>query len=115
MLAPVMCQPGLPLPSLKPGTSAALGVSPEDLQEARASSAPILGFRFEGDRACPKQRFDTLRNTFGSRFEGHEIEGTKHSVMTLDFVNDPAHPTFQARERLMTFLHDRLGVPRPVA
>ena len=114
MLAPVMCQPGLPFPSLKPGAGAALGVSPEDLKEASKSTAPILGFRFEGDRICPKQRFETLRTTFGNRFEGHEIAGNKHSVMTLDFVNDPAHPTFQARERLMTFLHDRLGVPRPV-
>ena len=50
LLAPVLCQPGLPFPSLKPGAGAALGVSPEDLKEALASPAPILGFRFEGDR-----------------------------------------------------------------
>jgi dienelactone hydrolase len=113
LLAPVLCQPGLPFPSLKPGAGAALGVSPEDLQEAVASSAPILGFRFEGDKICPKQRFETLRSTFGARFEGHELPGTDHSVMTLSFVNDPAHPTFRARERLFAFLHERLGVPAP--
>jgi dienelactone hydrolase len=112
LLAPVLCQPGLPFP-LKPGAGAALGVSPEDLQEALASDAPILGFRFEGDTICPKQRFETLRSTFGSRFEGHELPGDEHSVMTLAFVNDPAHPTFQARERLFGFLHQRLGVPAP--
>jgi dienelactone hydrolase len=111
LLAPVLCQPGLPFKSLKPGAGAALGVSPEDLQEARTSSAPILGFRFEGDTICPKQRFETLRATFGSRFEGHELPGSDHSVMTLSFVNDPAHPTFQARERLFAFLHERLAVP----
>jgi len=33
--------------------------------------------------------------------------------MTLDFVNDPAHPTFKARERSIAFLHERLGVPAP--
>jgi dienelactone hydrolase len=115
LLAPVLCQPGLPFPSLKPGAGAALGVSPQDLQEALASDAPILGFRFEGDKICPKQRFETLRSTFGSRFEGHELPGTEHSVMTLAFVNKPAHPTFQARERLFAFLHQRLGVPPPVA
>ena len=113
LLAPVLCQPGLPFPSLKPGAGAALGVSPADMQEALASDAPILGFRFEGDKICPKQRFETLRSTFGTRFEGHELPGDEHSVMTLAFVNDPAHPTFQARERLFEFLHQRLGVPAP--
>lgn len=115
LLAPVLCQPGLPFRSLKPGAGAALGVSPEDLQEAVASDAPILGFRFDGDKICPKERFETLRSTFGTRFEGHELPGTEHSVMTLSFVNDPSHPTFQARERLFAFLHQRLGVSAPVA
>jgi dienelactone hydrolase len=113
LLAPILCQPGLPLPSLKRGAGSALAVSPEHLHEALASAVPILGFRFEGDKICPRQRFDTLRSTFGTRFEGHELPGTEHSVMTLAFVNDPAHPTFQARERLFSFLHERLGVPHP--
>ena len=115
LLAPILCQPALPFPSLKPGAGAALGVSPEHLKEALASDSPILGFRFEGDTKCPKDRFETLRSTFGSRFEGHELPGTQHSVMTLSFVNDPAHPTFQARERLFAFLHERLGVPGPLS
>jgi dienelactone hydrolase len=115
LLAPVICQPGLPFKSLKPGAASALGVSPEDLREALASDAPILGFRFEGDTICPRQRFETMRSTFGARFEGHELPGTDHSVMTLSFVDDPAHPTYQARERLFAFLHERLGVPAPAA
>ena len=115
LLAPVLCQPGLPFRSLKPGADEALGVSPKDLQEAVASNAPILGFRFEGDKLCPRQRFETLRATFGTRFEGHELPGTDHSVMTLSFVDDPAHPTFQARERLFAFLHERLGVALPTS
>jgi hypothetical protein len=28
--------------------------------------------------------------------------------MTLSFVNDPTHPTFKARERMLTFLRERL-------
>jgi dienelactone hydrolase len=108
MLAPVICQPGLPFPSLKPGAGKALAVSPEDLQEAKASTVPILGFRFEGDKICPKERFDTLRHEFGKRFEGSELPGSDHSVMTLSFVNDPTHPTFKARERMLTFLRERL-------
>ena len=111
MLAPVISQPGLPFPSLQRGTGAALGVSPEDLAEASASTVPILGFRFQGDTICPPERFETLRSRFGSRFEGHEIPGDKHSVLTVDFVPDPNHPTFAARERVIAFLRERLSVP----
>jgi hypothetical protein len=98
-------------PSLKRGAGAALGVSPEDLAEASASTAPILGRRFQGDKICSSERFDTLRKRFGSRFESHELPGDQHSVLTINFVADPHHPTFAARERVMAFLRDRLGVP----
>jgi dienelactone hydrolase len=111
MLAPVICQPGLPFPSLKPGARAALGVSSTDLDEAGASRAPILGLRFEGDTICPRERFETLRKRFGSRFEAHELPGTDHSVLTLSFVNEPTHATFKARERVVAFLRDRLTAP----
>ena len=95
LLAPVICQPGLPFKSLKPGAGAALGVSPEDLKAVAASSAPILGFRFEGDKICPKERFDTLKPQFGNRFEKHELPGDKHSVMTLDFEDDSGTRRFR--------------------
>jgi dienelactone hydrolase len=108
MLAPVICQPGLPFPSLQPGAGKALAVSPEDLEEAKASTVPILGFRFEGDKICPKQRFETLRQVFGARFDASELPGNDHSVMTLSFVNEPSHPTFKARERMLAFLRERL-------
>jgi dienelactone hydrolase len=110
MLAPVLSQPGLPFKSLVLGAARALGVSPEHLAEAAASTSPILGFRFEGDAICPKERFETLRNTFGARFEGHELPGKEHSVLTLAFVNEPNHPTFKARARLIAYLQERLGV-----
>jgi len=109
MLAPVLCQPGLPFPSLRPGAGKALAVSPDDLQEAKASSVPILGFRFEGDKICPKERFDTLRQQFGERFEACELPGNDHSVMTISFVNESSHPTFHARERMVRFLRTRLA------
>jgi dienelactone hydrolase len=111
MLAPVICQPGLPFPGLMPGAGAALGVSPEDLKEVAASSAPILGLRFEGDKICPKERFETIRGLFGDRFEARQLPGKDHSTLTLSFVDEPEHPTFQARERVMAFLHERLGKP----
>ena len=110
MLAPVISQLGLPFPSLKRGAGAALGVSPEDLDEASASTAPILGLRFDGDKICPRERFDTLQARFGGRFERHDLPGDEHSVLTLDFVPEKNHPTFAARARVIAFLRERLGV-----
>lgn len=108
LLAPVLCQPALPALALTRGRKAALGTSPDDLAEAQASPVPILGFRFQGDRLCPPERFDTLRQVFGPRFEGHELPGNEHSVLTIDFVDRPDHPTFGARERVVRFLRDQL-------
>jgi dienelactone hydrolase len=107
MLAPVICQPGLPF-GITRAARAALGVSNAHLAEATASSAPILGFRFQNDRICRSERFDTLRQRFGDRFERHELPGDQHSVLTLSFVDSPEHPTFAARERVLQFLKDQL-------
>jgi dienelactone hydrolase len=109
LLAPVVCQPGLPF-GITAASRAALGVSAAHLAEAQRSTAPILGFRFEGDKICRAERFQTLRQTFGRRFEGHELAGRDHSVLTIDFVNRPDHPTFAARERVVAFLQQRLSV-----
>lgn len=108
LLAPVISQPGLPF-GFTAASRAALGVAAADLAEARASSAPILGFRFRGDRICRQERFDTLQQTFGDRFEGHQLPGDGHSVLTIDLVDSPGHPTFAARERVVAFLRERLG------
>lgn len=107
LLAPVICQPGLPF-GVTGASHAALGVSDADVAEAEASPVPILGFRFQNDRICRAERFATLRQRFGGRFEGHEIPGDQHSVLTIDFVNSPDHPTFGARQRVVAFLRERL-------
>ena len=60
----------------------------------------------------PLNGFEVSEFTDGDdRFEGHELPGTEHSVMTLAFVNDPKHPTFIARERMVSFLRSRLAPP----
>ena len=108
MLAPVICQPGLPFGSTA-AQRAALGVSTVDFQQAVDSKLPLLGYRFKDDRICRQERFDTLERAFGpQRFERHDLPGDKHSVLTLDYVGDPAHPTFQARKRMIEFLKQRL-------
>jgi dienelactone hydrolase len=109
VLAPVASQPSLPLKPLG-GPSDALGLSPETLRAAvaRSSDVPLLCYRFEGDRISRREPFKRLAREFGGAFEGHELPGRDHSVLTIDFVDKPDHPTFQARERVMRFFDERL-------
>jgi dienelactone hydrolase len=118
MMAPVLCQPSLPLPF---GNSrrAGLHVSEEDLAIAKSRKVPLVGLRFSEDRACPRERFDHLRAEFGGLFEAIEIDSSPgnaygiprdaHSVLTLHFVDQDGHPTKRALDRVIAFLHERLA------
>ena len=80
---------------------------------------PILGLRFTGDPLSPKERFETMRETFGEAFEGIEIDSSPgnahgiakraHSVLTYDLVDEEGHPTREARDRVLEFLHQQLS------
>jgi dienelactone hydrolase len=119
VLAPVLSQPALPLLLPFPGVSPvdarkrALGISPDVLAEAvkRSAMAPILGYRFQTDTTCPRERFETLRQTFGENFHGTEIPtgpenpgnipNGSHSVLTAAFVDEPGHPTRKALDEVL--------------
>ena len=68
----------------------------------------------------PRQRFETLRRELGDAFIAVEIDSSRgnphgikksaHSVLTLDLVDEPGHPTRDALERVLAFLQERLGV-----
>jgi hypothetical protein len=100
---------------------AATGISDADLarvKERAAAGACLMGLRFSEDPAVPEARFDTLRRELGDGFVAVEIDSSKgnphgikrraHSVLTLDLVDEPGHPTHDALERVMTFLEARL-------
>ncbi len=120
VMAPVLSQPGLPLP-ITAAHCAALGVSPEDLTAAKTrcqEGITILGLRFTGDWWCRPERFATLRAEFGTGFEGIEIDSSPgnpfhipphaHSVLTRSLVDEPGHPTHEALERVLTLFQSRL-------
>ncbi|MCA9710493.1 MAG: dienelactone hydrolase family protein [Myxococcales bacterium] len=121
MLAPVLCQPSLPF-GLTRSMRAALHVSDQELAALRErgerEALRVLGLRFTGDRLCPPERFETLRRELGERFEGIEIDSSPgnahgigrfaHSVVTNDLVDEAGHPTREALERLLAFLHRSL-------
>ena len=120
MRAPVLSQPSLPFPVGK-RRKAAVGISDADLsrvKERAAQGVCVLGMRFTADPAVPPERFETLRNELGDAFIAVDIDSSRgnpygikkraHSVLTLDLVDEPGHPTHAALEQVLAFLQERL-------
>ncbi len=120
VLAPVVSQPALPAP-LTAGKRAALGLDPADLTALRGRAHRglcVLGLRFSHDRGSPPERFETLRRVLGDAFEDLEVDSSPgnphgispraHAMLTVDLVDEPGHPTRDALERVLAFLHERL-------
>ena len=120
VMAPVVSQPSCPFP-ITPAHRAAIDVSPAELAivKRRASEgARVLGLRFTHDRMCPRERFETLRRELGSGFEAIEIDSgpgnahgiprSAHSVLTVDLIDRPGHPTHEALERVLARFRERL-------
>lgn len=120
VLAPVLSQPGLPAP-LTARKRAALGLDAPDLAQVAERARQglcVLGLRFSDDKGSPAERFETLRRTLGDAFEGIEIDSSPgnphgiparaHSVLTVDLVDEPGHPTRAALDRVIAFLTERL-------
>lgn len=112
--APVLAQPSLPF-ALTAGKKAAVGLDEESLQKVKErcerDDLCVLGLRFSHDAASPKARFKRLTEALGDRFVGVEIDSSfgnrhgikpwAHSVLTLDYVDDAAHPTHGAFQRVL--------------
>jgi len=120
VLAPVLSQPGVPF-GVTAAKRAALAVDPADLASVKARTGDglcVLGLRFSRDRGSPPQRFARLRRELGDNFEAividsspgnpHGIRKSAHSVLTLELVDAPGHPTRAALDRVMAFLAERL-------
>lgn len=123
VVAPVLSQPSLPL-----GVTAAQrgdpGLSEDELmvveRRAKEDGLCALGLRFSADRMSPSERFQTLRNRLGDAFEVIEIDSgpgnsggfgkMAHSVLTLEVRDVEGQQAYQARERVVQFLKERLTV-----
>ena len=129
MLAPVLCQPSMPLDD-----PAALESPPAELaavrQRLERDDLSVRAYRFAGDRFCTAQRFAAYSAALGDRFEGrvlpdsaaatqdlppffeHVIKGA-HSVVTVHLVDKAGEPTLAARDEILAFLRQRLAPARP--
>ena len=125
VLAPVLCQPSMPLEDV-----VALESSPAELAAVRdrleREDLTVQGWRFAGDRFCTAQRFAAYSAALGDRFEGHVLPDaaahTKdlppffehvikgaHSVVTVHLIDETGQPTLAARDAILAFFARRLS------
>lgn len=124
VLAPVLCQPALPLDN-----PAGLEIAPDELASVAArmkrEGLTALAFRFAGDAFCRAERFAAYRAALGASFDGRLLPDrsantdvppffathvpTPHSVVTVHLIDKEGQPTLEARDEILTFLELRLG------
>ncbi|MGD0866810.1 MAG: dienelactone hydrolase family protein [Rhizomicrobium sp.] len=122
VLAPVLSQPSLPMAAGSKTRAAGIDASPAEIACAKSrfekEDLSLIGLRFFGDNFVPDARFDTLKQTFGDKFEAIEIDpkdsapgiGPPHSVLTINLDDRPGTPTKLAEERVIAFFRERLGL-----
>src|SRR5262244_2530321 len=127
MLAPVLCQPALPL-----NDPAGVEIAPEDLEVVRdrleREDLTVMAYRFEGDRFCKAERFAAYAAALGKRFVGRVLPDSAantdvapffarhvacpHSVVTAHLIDEAGQPTIAARDEILAFFARRLLPPR---
>jgi dienelactone hydrolase len=125
MLAPVLCQPTLPLDDpagieMAPGELAAVR------QRLERDDLTVLAYRFEGDRFCKAQRFAAYSEALGKRFVARvlpdsaanrvslapffeQLVASPHSVVTAHLIDEAGQPTIAARDEILAFFARRLA------
>lgn len=126
VLAPVLCQPSLPI-----SQPDALQISAEDLREVRGrlerENLTVRAYRFENDRYCTAQRFAAYAKALGPRFQPtvlpasaanaepppffKTVIGCPHSVLTAHLIDREGEPTVAARDEILSFFCERLQSP----
>jgi len=124
VLAPVVCQPSLPID--KPD---GLNIPAADLSAVRRrleyEDLTVLAYRFEGDRHCKAERFAAYRQALGERFIARvlpdiaanpdtppffdKVVACPHSVVTAHLIDEAGQPTLAARDEILAFFAMRLS------
>lgn len=124
VLAPVVCQPSLPLDD-----PAGINMAPDELTAVAArlerDDLSVLAYRFAGDRHCKAERFAAYQQALGDRFVAQvlpdsaanpspppffaDVVQTPHSVVTAHLVDEAGQPTVAARDQIIAFFRDRLA------
>lgn len=124
MLAPVLCQPALPLKD-----PAGLEIAPDEIGAVRErlerDDLTVLAYRFAGDRFCRAERFAAYAAALGDRFVARVLPDAAantdvapffarrvacpHSVVTAHLIDAAGEPTVAARDEILAFFAQRLG------
>ena len=125
MLAPVLCQPSLPL-----NDPAGIEMAPDELaavsQRLQREDLSVMAYRFEGDRFCRAQRFAAYAEALGDRFVARvlpdsaarrdglapffeHVVASPHSVVTAHLIDEAGQPTIAARDEILAFFAQRLA------
>lgn len=122
-MAPVVCQPSLPLED-----AGGIGVPAAELAAIRTrletEDLTVMGFRFQGDKWCTAQRFAAYSQALGPRFVARvlpdaaahpepppffkHVVASPHSVVTAHLIDEAGQPTVVARDEILHFLSARL-------
>lgn len=123
VLAPVLCQPSLPLdqPARLESNEAELAAVRKRMANEKLTA---LAYRFDGDRFCTAERFAAYAAALGDRFRPRVLPaesgnpnpppfyrdavGCAHSVVTAHLVDEAGHPTVAARDEILEFFRSRL-------
>jgi dienelactone hydrolase len=125
LLAPVLSQPSLPL-----NDPAGMAIAPDEIAAVRQrldrDDLTVLAYRFEGDRFCTAQRFAAYAEALGDRFVARVLPDsaantelppffksavpTPHSVVTAHLIDEAGQPTIAARDEILAFFAQRLGL-----
>ena len=124
MIAPVMCEPSLPLDN-----PSGLAIAPEELStiadRLKTDDLTVMGYRFEGDSFCQAERFAAYSQALGKNFIGRvlpdsagnqkdlppfakDVVGHPHSVVTTHLIDEVGQPTLAARDEIIDFFKQRL-------
>lgn len=124
VLAPVLCQPSLPLDD--PG---GIEIAADELAAVKErldrDDLTVLAYRFEGDAFCRAERFAAYRAALGERFVARVVPDaaanrevppffaahvpTPHSVVTVHLIDEAGQPTIAARDEILAFFTSRLA------
>jgi dienelactone hydrolase len=127
VLAPVLCQPSLPL-----GDPAGIELAPSEAARVRArleaEGLTVMAYRFDEDRFCTSERFAAYQSALGPRFcarvlpasSAHpapppffeRVVGCAHSVVTAHLIDADGEPTSRAKDEIIGFFVERLRAQR---
>ncbi|SDZ69040.1 Dienelactone hydrolase family protein [Variovorax sp. YR266] len=123
MLAPVVCQPSLPLDD-PAGTNVAADELAAMRQRLEREDLSVMAYRFDGDRFCKAERFAAFSQALGERFVARvlpdnaanpntppffaQVVASPHSVVTAHLIDEAGQPTLAARDEILAFFALRL-------